>query len=112
MEIDIYVPSDLEKKTDGVNNRRSEKRIQEILIDIFKKVLEIEKVSISDSFYDLGGHSFKLMMLINYIEKKFGVRLKIQEAMQAKTIENFSLIISKANNFKKFKEIPPAIPLE
>ncbi|WP_411955886.1 phosphopantetheine-binding protein [Clostridium estertheticum] len=26
-------------------------------------------MSISDSFYDLGGHSFKLMMFINYIEK-------------------------------------------
>ncbi|MCB2308170.1 hypothetical protein LGL08_08295 [Clostridium estertheticum] len=70
MCINIYALSNLENETDGVNNRSSEKRTQEILIKLFKKILEIEKVSIRDCFYDLGGHSFKLMMLINYIEKK------------------------------------------
>ena len=81
MSMNIHVLSDLENETDKVNNRSSEKRTQKILIELFKKIVEIEKVGISDSFYNLGGHSFKLIMLINYIEKKFGVRLKIQESM-------------------------------
>ncbi|WP_257786561.1 hypothetical protein [Clostridium estertheticum] len=40
MCINIYLLSNLENETDGVNNRSSEKRTQKILIKLFKMILK------------------------------------------------------------------------
>lgn len=49
------------------------------LATIWKEVLAIEKVSIIDDFFEIGGHSIKAMKLISKIKEEFGVSLKISE---------------------------------
>ncbi|OOM73634.1 linear gramicidin synthase subunit D [Clostridium puniceum] len=86
--------------------------VQHMLVDMFKKVLNVDKVSINDSFYDLGGHSLKLTRLLNFIEREFGVRLKIRDIVEAKTVKKISLLLEKTKSENIYENIIAATPLE
>lgn len=45
---------------------------------IFAEVLELERVSAADSFFDIGGNSLQAMRVISRIAKSFGVKVKLR----------------------------------
>ncbi|CAM1357009.1 hypothetical protein THALO_50001 [Tenacibaculum halocynthiae] len=47
----------------------------------------------NSSFIDLGGHSLKMVFLVNAIKKEFGVKLKLQDIFKGKTISQLSELI-------------------
>ncbi|XYR61144.1 AMP-binding enzyme [Bacillus amyloliquefaciens] len=50
-----------------------------LIVQAFENILDIEKVSVTDSFFDLGGSSLKAVLLCNELEKAIGVRLSIRD---------------------------------
>ncbi len=56
------------------------------LAEMFADVLKLEKVGLRDNFFALGGHSLKVMRLMNQIEKKYGVRISIKEFFEHATV--------------------------
>lgn len=44
---------------------------ENILVDIWKEVLDIEKIGVNDNFFDIGGNSLLIMKVINKICSKF-----------------------------------------
>ncbi len=62
------------------------------LLEIWKKVLGLRKVSTADDFFDLGGHSLKAVELMSLINKEFGKKLPITTLFQNATIQELSLL--------------------
>jgi acyl carrier protein len=53
--------------------------MEKMIAAIWEEVLDIEQISSSDNFFDLGGHSLLSMRVINELEKKTGKRVNPRE---------------------------------
>ncbi|MGB7604816.1 MAG: amino acid adenylation domain-containing protein [Lutisporaceae bacterium] len=80
---------------------------EEILVNIWQKVLGVERIGINDSFFELGGHSLKATNLAAKIQKAFEVEIALGEIFKNPTIKEISnVILGRKNN--KLKVIKPA----
>ncbi|MBN1295092.1 MAG: amino acid adenylation domain-containing protein [Candidatus Latescibacteria bacterium] len=60
---------------------------------IWKDILGIDKISISDNFFDLGGHSLLAVMVIAKIEEVFDVIVPLSSISEAQTIRDLAKIV-------------------
>ncbi|WP_249038331.1 non-ribosomal peptide synthetase, partial [Lysinibacillus sphaericus] len=67
--------------------------IEKQLVEIWSDVLQIEKIGITDNFFDLGGHSLKATAFMAKIGKKLHITLALKEIFENPTIESISQII-------------------
>jgi len=72
--------------------------IEEKLVEIWSEVLGIEKesISIDSNFFDLGGHSLKINILIAKIHKAFNVKIELADVFMIQTIEELAEYIKGA----------------
>ncbi|MCP4213912.1 MAG: amino acid adenylation domain-containing protein [bacterium] len=68
---------------------------QETLTDIWADLLKVEtdKVGIRSSFFEMGGHSLKAVMLISRIHKELEVKIPLAEIFKGPTIEEMGVFI-------------------
>lgn len=59
------------------------------LVAIIKDILDVDKVSIKDGFYDLGGDSIKLIQLLHEL-KKSGFQIRPEQILRATDIEEIA----------------------
>jgi malonyl CoA-acyl carrier protein transacylase/thioesterase domain-containing protein/acyl carrier protein len=64
--------------------------IESVLITIWQEILGIDKVSNTDDFYALGGHSLANLRVLSQIEKKFKVKIDFELFHQLRTINEIS----------------------
>ncbi|GCA91666.1 non-ribosomal peptide synthetase [Microcystis aeruginosa] len=63
------------------------------LVQIWSKVLKIDKISVHDNFFDLGGHSLLAPYLITQIQEQLGKEIAVTTIFQNPTIEQLATII-------------------
>ncbi|MCJ7623879.1 MAG: amino acid adenylation domain-containing protein [Anaerolineaceae bacterium] len=63
------------------------------LYQIWKEILAIEKISIDDNFFNLGGHSLLVVSLCINIEVELGVNLSFSDIYNAQTIRQQATMI-------------------
>ena len=68
--------------------------LEEKLVTLWQSVLGIEKVGITDDFFELGGNSLLVMRLFSELEASFEQRLPLVEIFAAPTIEQMAQKIS------------------
>ena len=64
------------------------------LAKLWAHFLKLEKVSIHDNFFDLGGHSLLIIQIVSACEKK-GMNVDIHDFFEKQTIQELALLISK-----------------
>jgi len=70
-------------------------RVQ-ILRDLFAEVLGVPSVSVTDSFFDLGGHSLLGIRLVNRIHAVLGVEIGIKDLFLAPTVTGLDRRVGEA----------------
>ena len=70
---------------------------EELLADIWKKVLQVDRLSKYDSFFDLGGHSLKAFKLLSQINREFKSSFILSDIFEYPTIAQFAGIIGGPN---------------
>ncbi|RPK07111.1 Malonyl CoA-acyl carrier protein transacylase [Bacillus subtilis] len=68
--------------------------IEEVLVGIWKNILNIERLSIHDNFFDSGGHSIKATMLVSIIKKRIGVTVPLREVFRNPVLKDMANYIS------------------
>jgi len=66
---------------------------RDLLTDIWKDVLGIEKVGIHDNFFDIGGHSLLAAHLTAQIQQVTGHRIPVSAIFRAPTIEGLAALL-------------------
>ena len=69
--------------------------IEEQIAVIWSEVLGIEKnkLNVNANFFDLGGHSLKMMIMVARIHKVLNLKLELIQVYQAPTIRNIAALI-------------------
>lgn len=62
---------------------------EQIVADVWKEVLGLDRVSVYDNFFDVGGHSLLSVRVVVKLEKRTGVRLN-QAVMVLQTLEQIA----------------------
>ena len=70
--------------------------VEEILADIWKEVLKVERVGVEDNFFELGGHSLLAMQVMSRIRRVFGVDTPLAALLERATIRGLAEAITKA----------------
>ncbi len=60
------------------------------LLTIWQEVLQLNTISITNNFFDLGGHSLKAIQLLSKINQKNNIALTINDILQYSTIEKLA----------------------
>lgn len=68
--------------------------IEEKVVNIWKDLLEIEKIGITDDFFELGGHSLLLNRLTNEYHRIFKKELNLKEIYSNTTPKNHAKLLS------------------
>ncbi len=71
--------------------------IEQVLAQLWVKVLKTGHVEVQDNFFDLGGHSLLAVRIMFEIEKLFGRRLPLATLLQAPTIGSLADVLRKEN---------------
>lgn len=66
--------------------------IEEKLVQIWSEVLKMEPgvISVTSNFFELGGHSLKASVVVNKMNKHFGIEVPLQEMFNKQNIESLA----------------------
>jgi acyl carrier protein len=68
--------------------------VEKLLAEVWAEVLQLEKVGIHDSFFDLGGHSLAATQVVSRVIKRFQLEIPLQSLFQAPTVAEMAAIIT------------------
>ena len=69
---------------------------EEALCEIWKEVLGLDRVGVTDNFFDLGGHSLLATQVVSRVREHFNVELALSALFEEPTIENVALHLLQA----------------
>ncbi len=77
------------------------------LVKIWRELLEVDRVGVTDSFFDLGGHSLLAIRLIAQIEKLTGTTIPAATLFRAPTIRQLTEILADRDQPQPWSSLVP-----
>lgn len=81
--------------------------IEEKLVRIWTEIFGLERISVVDNFFEVGGHSLKAITLISKIHKTFNTEIPLRDIFEAQTVRMLAKKISEAKE-SLYVSIQPA----
>lgn len=75
-------------------------RVEKILREITKEVLELEEVGLHDNFFALGGSSLTGIRLLARLRYMTGAQLRLRTVYEAATIGDLALQVARAEGIR------------
>ena len=88
----------------GVEYVAPRNETEEKLVKIWQEVLKRDKIGVKDDFFALGGHSLKIIKVINQINKQFGLKYDLKGVYTESTIELFAKEVERITWLSSDKE--------
>lgn len=85
---------------------------EEFLQKVFMEILEVNKISTEENYFDLGADSLTCIKLIAEIENRFKIDLKITDLFENNTIKNLAKKINQKRGKQNKEPIKPCIQKE
>ncbi|HEX7317777.1 MAG TPA: amino acid adenylation domain-containing protein [Pyrinomonadaceae bacterium] len=67
-----------------------------LVAGMWREVLKMQRVSVDDNFFEVGGHSLLAMRLISQVRKRLGVEVVLRSFFEAATIEGLARLVELA----------------
>ncbi|MEW9702929.1 amino acid adenylation domain-containing protein [Paenibacillus sp. SI8] len=68
--------------------------VEAMLAQIWQQILGLERVSVKDNFFDIGGHSLRATTMVARIHKELGVNMPLRNVFERSTIEELAVWIT------------------
>jgi acyl carrier protein len=86
--------------------------VEQLLTSIYAQVLDVDRVGIDESFFDLGGDSLSALRLIAAINRALDVNLAVPTLFDAPSVRSLSRQLGRhANSVEEVRAVSPAIDL-
>lgn len=69
-------------------------QLEQSLAGILQEVLDVERISVTDSFFELGGHSLMVSQVLSRIRQKLGLTISFRDFFSNPTIQGLSQQLS------------------
>jgi acyl carrier protein len=66
---------------------------EEAVAEIWKEVLNVDRVSVEDDFFEIGGHSLLATQIITRINQAFDLSVPLRRAFEKRTISEIAVSI-------------------
>ncbi|TKI71789.1 amino acid adenylation domain-containing protein, partial [Lysinibacillus mangiferihumi] len=86
---------------DGTSPRNA---LDRILVNLWEEILGIKNIKINDDFFDLGGHSLKVLELTHRLHEEYHYPLSVGDVFQNSVLVELSDVLS--NKEKMYETIP------
>jgi amino acid adenylation domain-containing protein len=80
------------------------------IVTIWRRVLNISRVGITDSFFDLGGHSMLAVRMASELKKVLGRTIPLMSLFEAQTIEQIADLLREGPAKHQWKTLVPIKP--
>ncbi|MGA4843958.1 amino acid adenylation domain-containing protein [Streptomyces sp. G45] len=77
----------------GGEYRAPSSPVEEILAGIFARVLDVPRVGVDDSFFDLGGNSLSAMRVVAAVRESFDSEVGVRALMDASTVAGLARLV-------------------
>jgi amino acid adenylation domain-containing protein len=77
------------------------------LAEIWREILRVDRVSITDNFFEAGGHSLMATRLMSQVTRRFGVEVALREFFENATVEGLATHIDLAIRSAQILKAPP-----
>ncbi|WP_141214992.1 MULTISPECIES: non-ribosomal peptide synthetase, partial [unclassified Rhodococcus (in: high G+C Gram-positive bacteria)] len=77
----------------GGSYRNPSTLVEGILAEIFARVLDLPRVGVDDSFFDLGGNSLSAMRVIAAVQESFDSSIGVKALWEASTVSGFARLV-------------------
>ena len=67
-----------------------ENETEQAILKIYQSILNMEKISVTDSFFELGGNSFNVIQLLNEINNIDGIALEVYQIYSNPTVKGLA----------------------
>ena len=67
--------------------------LQQQLVDIWEDLFKLHPIGVTDDFFELGGNSLQMIMLLARVEEKLGKRVPMADLFAEPTIEHLSELV-------------------
>jgi non-ribosomal peptide synthetase component F/thioesterase domain-containing protein len=95
---------------DGKNDRPSGE-IEERLAEIWRSMLDNPSITVSDNFFEMGGHSLLAARMLAQVERAFGRRIQLATLFSAPTIHGLAKALARSDprefDFRQMVKIQP-----
>jgi amino acid adenylation domain-containing protein/non-ribosomal peptide synthase protein (TIGR01720 family) len=78
---------------------------EELLLNIWQSILNLNSVGIADNFFALGGHSLLVIRLVSQIQQVFGVDISLRQIFENPTIAELATLIN-SSKLSLYSSIP------
>ncbi|HEX7239343.1 MAG TPA: condensation domain-containing protein, partial [Longimicrobiaceae bacterium] len=85
-------------------------RTEEVLCDIWSRVLGVERVGVDDDFFDLGGHSLIATRFIFHAQAALGTEIPLRVLFEAPTVAGLAERVEAAFRAGVGVRVPPIVP--
>lgn len=87
------------------------KELEKQIAALWQRILGLERVSIEDDFFEIGGHSILAVKVISAMEKEFGLKLSINLIFKYPSISSLAKAIENSHeNQKSWNSLVPIKP--
>ena len=84
--------------------------IEQMLAQLWVKVLRVKRVGVHDNFFELGGHSLLAVRIVVEIEERFKKRLPLATMLQAPTVSELAEVLRKEQWKPLWESLVPVQP--
>jgi acyl carrier protein len=78
--------------------------VEEVLASIWAEVLQLDRVGITDNFFDLGGHSLLAMRVVARVRNSLSVELLLRELFEAPIIAKLGEMLSRRQRIEQLAQ--------
>ncbi len=107
-KIDMHqLPNPLEIDEKGTPSVENISKVEEIILTIWRELLGLKSIHLSDNFFEIGGHSLIAIRFIIKLENELGIKLPMSSLFEYPTIQKLAELIKSNVKAKRWKSLVP-----